>query len=171
MTQINEAEARIIEAIMSETANGSHSASELRALVREAFAHFKERSEMRAGELEAKLELSEVRNAQRKAALMTEHSENKALRDQLNDARKVIELQEQRERDLEARAEAAEGLEADNHGCATLVRFVKNCSMHSGLAMRQNAWKDHADWYDVAMLGEQGLTAPEVDLVRALLDD
>lgn len=96
----NEAEARIVEAIMSPGQAG-HRVEEIRNLVRDAFAHFKERAEMRTGELEAQLELAHVRDGQRKEQLkIAEH--------ELVSALEVVSDLEQRERDLEERARIAE---------------------------------------------------------------
>lgn len=63
------AEARIIEAILNPEHNSDHSASELRSLARDALNHFKDRAEMKVSDLKAKLELADVRDAQRKEAL------------------------------------------------------------------------------------------------------
>ena len=63
------AEARIIEAILNPEHNSEHRAEELRSLARDALAHFKERAEMKVSDLKARLELADVRDAQRKEAL------------------------------------------------------------------------------------------------------
>lgn len=88
------AEARIIEAILNPEHNSEHRVSELRSLARDALNHFKERAEMKVSDLKAKLELADVRDAQRKEAL--------------EDAKLVIAELEDRERELEARIDRGE---------------------------------------------------------------
>lgn len=107
---MKDAEARIIEAIMDapERDGYTHNPSKIRELVRDAFAHFKERAEMREGELETKLELAAERDRMRREALQNSENTVISLQNGLREARKEIKWLEQRERDLEARAEEAE---------------------------------------------------------------
>lgn len=184
MTQTNEAEARIVEAILN---TGSDYMTGARKQVTQAFALFKERAEMRTGELEAQLELAKVRDEQRKEALASMEKElNTALEiiSDMEDRERELEVQvamlEDRERELDARAERAEAREAEARGCSivprddrleVLVRFVRNCSFMPRGTKRENAWSDHVNWYDAVLHhGDEALTDSEVDLVRALLD-
>lgn len=153
-------EARVLEVI----AGKNWTASTIKALMDDIMAEVTDRAKLKLDEATSRLELEEERGRMRKEALKVEMRENEMLRaevaklkeqnanliadealvqSQLDDAKEEIIRLEDRERELEARAEKAEGdnaFDACSAYEAGALDFAQSQPERSEIMAAFNAW-------------------------------